>query len=459
MTLFIKHELEKKQNGNVLTLYLSQNGTEFSSELGTVQASPENFQNSIQTYITNNIPDIRVKTIKIMLGTLMVASFTMIGGKVLAAPIETAGVKVGEKDKRSSYVVQTGDTLFGIAKRFSMTVEQLKQINNLTSDVIKVGQQLIVPEAISTSTQSTPVQMQTTIYTVMAGDTLYSIAKKVNASVDQIKEINMLSTDFLKVGQKLNVPASSAASSKDDSAQTQTANYIVNAGDTLYSISKKYNVSLDLIKKDNNLTSNVITIGQILKVPSNTIPKPESNTTVDPALNQLHKLGYLAIQTSAGANNPAQTEAIKSFQEDYGLPVNGMIDPATKTEIEHAIVKKALVEDTSNYLGVPYLWSGTTTKGFDCSGFVYFMFKAHDVNIARTTSGSIYLMGKAVSKDKLQPGDLVFFDVNHTGKISHVGFYVGNNNYISATSSKGIAVNSLDSTYWSKYYVGAKRVY
>jgi cell wall-associated NlpC family hydrolase len=68
-------------------------------------------------------------------------------------------------------------------------------------------------------------------------------------------------------------------------------------------------------------------------------------------------------------------------------------------------------------------------------------------------------MGKAVSKDKLQPGDLVFFDVNHTGKISHVGFYTGNNNYISATSSKGIAVNSLDSTYWSKYYVGAKRVY
>lgn len=459
MAFFIRHELEKKQNGNVLTLYLSQNGTEFSSELGTVQPSPENFQNSIQTYITNNMSDIKVKTIKIMLGTLMVASFTMIGGKVLAAPIETSGVKAGEKDKRSSYVVQAGDTLYGIAKRFSMTVEQLKQINNLTSDVIKVGQQLIVPGSISPSTQGTPVQMQTTIYTVMAGDTLYSIAKKVNASVDQIKEINMLTTDFLKVGQKLKVPGPSSASSQDASAQTQTANYAVNAGDTLYSIAKKLNTTVNEIKQANYLTSDAITIGQILKVTSNTIPKPELNTTVEPAITQLHELGYLAIETSAGLNNTAQTEAIHSFQEDYGLPVTGLIDPATKTEIEHAIVKKALVEDTSNYLGVPYLWSGTTAKGFDCSGFVYYMFKAHGVSIARTTSGSLYLMGKAVSKDKLQPGDLVFFDVNHTGKISHVGFYTGNNNYISATSSKGIAVNSLDSTYWSKYYVGAKRVY
>jgi LysM repeat protein len=459
MAFFIRHELEKKQNGNVLTLYLSPSGTEFSSELGTVQSSPENFQNSIQTYITNNIPDIRVKTIKIMLGTLMVASFTMIGGKVLAAPIETSGVKAGEKDKRSSYVIQAGDTLYGIAKRFSMTVEQLKQINNLTSDVIKVGQQLIVPGSISTSTQGTPVQMQTTIYTVMAGDTLYSIAKKVNASVDQIKEINMLTTNFLKVGQKLKVPGPSSASSQDASAKTQTANYAVNAGDTLYSIAKKLNTTVNEIKKANNLTSDVIALGQILKVPSNTVPKPELNTTVDPTIKQLHELGYLAIQTSAGVINAAQTEAIKSFQEDYGLPATDMINPATKTEIEHAIVKKTLVEDTSNYLGVPYLWSGTTPKGFDCSGFVYYMFKAHDVNITRTTSGSLYQMGKAVSKDKLQPGDLVFFDVNHTGKISHVGFYTGNNNYISATSSKGIAVNSLDSTYWSKYYVGAKRVY
>src|SRR5690606_39972673 len=94
-----------------------------------------------------------------------------------------------------------------------------------------------------------------------------------------------------------------------------------------------------------------------------------------------------------------------------------------------------------------------------CALPISFMHARHGIDIPRNTSAGYFTMGTPVAKANLEPGDLVFFAVNNTGRISHVGFYVGNNNFISATSSKGINVVSMDNSYWSKYYVGAKRVY
>lgn len=131
--------------------------------------------------------------------------------------------------------------------------------------------------------------------------------------------------------------------------------------------------------------------------------------------------------------------------------------PAPKAEVKAAAAAVPLTEQiiqTANaYMGVPYVWGGTTPRGFDCSGFVRFVFKAKGIELPRT---SVALYSEAGTKvTDLKVGDLVFFA---SKTVNHVGIYLGNDRFISATSSRGVAVDSLSSSYWKVRYVGAKRV-
>lgn len=116
-----------------------------------------------------------------------------------------------------------------------------------------------------------------------------------------------------------------------------------------------------------------------------------------------------------------------------------------------------LINNAKEHLGVPYLFGGTSEHGFDCSGYTQFVFKQLGVDIPRTTSQQSYA-GYAVSKKDLQVGDLIFFKNTYKKGISHVGIYLGDNNFISATSSKGIDIVSLSNPYWGPKYAGARRV-
>ena len=148
------------------------------------------------------------------------------------------------------YIVQKGDTLYGIANKFNTTVDNLKSINNLTTDSLSIGQVLKLPSTTAS----------TNTYTVKSGDTLYGIANKYNTTVDTLKSLNNLTSNTLSIGQVLKLPGSSA---------TSTDTYTVKSGDTLYAIANKYNTTVDALKSLNNLTSNTLSIGQALKIPSN----------------------------------------------------------------------------------------------------------------------------------------------------------------------------------------------
>lgn len=116
-----------------------------------------------------------------------------------------------------------------------------------------------------------------------------------------------------------------------------------------------------------------------------------------------------------------------------------------------------LVHSAYQYLGIPYVFGGNTpAEGFDCSGFTKYVFSHNGINLPRLADEQ-YEVGQRVRRSELMPGDLVFFTTYEPG-VSHTGIYVGNNNFISATSSGGIRVDSLDSGYWSPRYVGATRV-
>lgn len=190
-----------------------------------------------------------------------------------------------------------------------------------------------------------------------------------------------------------------------------------------------------------------------------TLTQGMSSSDVTQLQLNLQTLGYFTYPTATGYYGTITADAVRRFQSAYTLPVTGSADSATQTAVAHAVVKKRLVADSYSYIGSPYLWGGSTPSGFDCSGFVYFMFNKFGVPAQRSTSSELFKDGFAVSRSSLQPGDLVFFSGNMDGVITHVGFYTGGGRFISATRSAGIFVQSLSTSYWSQRYMGARRVY
>ena len=148
------------------------------------------------------------------------------------------------------YVVKKGDSLWSIARANGLTVDELKSLNNLSSNVLHVGDTLLISSADSTGDDGND-----NYYVVKSGDTLWSIARKYNLSVNELKALNNLSSNVLSVGQRLIVWKESSN------------DYVVSAGDTLWAIARKFNVSVDDIKALNNLSSNNLSIGMILKIP------------------------------------------------------------------------------------------------------------------------------------------------------------------------------------------------
>ena len=117
----------------------------------------------------------------------------------------------------------------------------------------------------------------------------------------------------------------------------------------------------------------------------------------------------------------------------------------------------AIVSEAQKYIGAPYSYGGTTSSGFDCSGFTQKAFSDAGTSIPRTTGGQ-YNTGTSVDKGSLQAGDLVFFNTSGNG-VSHAGIYIGSSNFIHSSSSKGVMISSInDPYYWGSRYIGARRV-
>ena len=171
---------------------------------------------------------------------------------VVNAVIATAnGETISSEMSGNTYTVKSGDSLWSIANKYNTSVSELKSLNNLNSNNLQVGQILILPGEQSNNEDNT--------YTVKSGDSLWSIANKYNTSVSELKSLNNLSSDVLQIGQVLKLPSNNLTGNT----------YTVKFGDSLWSIANKYNTSVNELKSLNNLSSDILQIGQVLKLPSN----------------------------------------------------------------------------------------------------------------------------------------------------------------------------------------------
>lgn len=156
-----------------------------------------------------------------------------------------------EGESQEIYTVKKGDSLWKIANKYNTTVEKLKSVNNLKTNTLSVGQKLVIP-SISVSPEVSDT------YIVQKGDSLWSIANKFNMTVSELKNLNNLTNNLLSIGQVLKI--------KDSSNNGKTT-YTVQKGDSLWVIANKYGITTEELKSYNNLTSNLLSIGQVLKIP------------------------------------------------------------------------------------------------------------------------------------------------------------------------------------------------
>ncbi|MBB6447609.1 C40 family peptidase [Bacillus benzoevorans] len=386
------------------------------------------------------------------------------------------------------YQVRSGDTLSQIAKKYNTSISSLKGLNSLSSDLIFVNQKLKVSGSIGGSPQSTvspgagagaapsagtgvsntgyssnTAGTAAKTYRVVGGDTLLKIANKHGISLAELKQWNTIESHLIYPGQVINVskpvsggtaapvpagatggtvkPAPVSPNSGLNTGKPSVSNnadgskYVIKSGDTLGKISQQIGVSVAALKSLNNLSSDLIFAGQTLVV---------------------------SDASGGGSEWSSGSGAVSGNTGTSGSGVSGVTQTTAKgtsgtgASMSGQVSVNSVIAEAKKLIGIPYLYGGQTTSGFDCSGFIYYVHKMAGSTMNRQSSEGYY--NRTYYVDSPQVGDLVFFKNTYREGISHLGIYVGNNEFIHAGSS-GVMISSLGNSYWNDHFDSFKRFY
>jgi peptidoglycan DL-endopeptidase LytE len=327
----------------------------------------------------------------------------------------------------NTYTVKSGDNLSKIAKTHSTTVSKLIEINKLKSEKIYLNQKLNIPASNTYKKETVSIHSENTkTYTVVSGDSLIKIANKNHITLAELSSWNKLQGHIIYPGQKLIVskstssstivlPVQKPANNPKPAVQTPSVagSYTVKKGDSLWKIANQAGITIQSLKTVNNLKSDSISVGQTLQIPKK------------------------ASEGKTPVISPIQDSTIESGGNKASIAIS----------------------EAKKNIGVPYSWAGASPEtGFDCSGLIYYSFKKAGYQISRLSSSTYYDLGKKVTAP--QPGDLVFFNTSIPFKkiVNHMGIYLGNGEFIQASSSKGVRISSVNESYWKPRVIGYNRL-
>lgn len=281
-------------------------------------------------------------------------------------------------------------------------------------------------------------------YTVQRGDTLFSIAKRHDTTVEILMRLNGLSEATLSVGQVLRLPP-------------RVVQHTVERGDTLFSIARRYGSTVQAIQQENNLEGTTLSLGQVLRIPQVSVAPPANPSPPTPGASPASP----APPPGASANlvnssplpsptPPQQPTSPQPAPEPAPLPQPSQ--PAdTDYDPTHPLILVVL-----KYLGLPYVFGANSDRAVDCSAFVQQVYAEVGIKVPRTSREQWEAFSTV--QGAMRQGDLVFFSFGGR-QIDHVGIYLGRGVFAHANSyGSRVVIESLDSPFYKRVYRGAKRV-
>lgn len=336
-----------------------------------------------------------------------------------------------------THLVRPGETLYRIALLYQVTVDALARANGLVDPSrIRAGQLLTIPVLHRPTPDGPALEAAARTfrgYTVRRGDTLFSIARRHGTTVTMLMQVNGLQSDRIRAGQLLRVPPAAAAASGDRGRPAAAGPIVSDA---------------------------VPEIGAEVPAPRPLRVRrgPRSYLTTAAIAAQGTDLRILGRDEAwVQVRLPDGTEgwvAAPDLRVAESGEQGGRRSAAARPDASRA----DLVREAFRYLGTPYVWGGESSRGVDCSGFVYVVLSARMPQLARLRSFDYFQMGMPVDRANLQPGDLVFFTTYAPGA-SHVGLYAGGGRFLHASSgARRVLATPLDDPYYAARYVGARRL-
>lgn len=280
-------------------------------------------------------------------------------------------------------------------------------------------------------------------YKVNSGDTLWKISLANNTTVANLKKWNNLTSDNLNIGQSLYI-------SKPSTGEVNVTSHTVKSGDTLFLISKRYGISVDSLKSLNNLNSDMILVGQVLKI------KGTANAINTNEFTYIVKSGDTLYKISQSYNTTVSALKSRNGLVSDNLNVGQKLIIGQVNVVDKSILIENVINEGYKYIGTPYVWGGTSPAGFDCSGFLFYIYQEQGITIPRTVE-TLWNWEKSIPTSELKRGDIVYFETYKAGP-SHSGIYLGNGEFMHASSSAGVTVSKMNNVYYKERYLGAKRV-
>ncbi|WP_243385554.1 muramidase family protein [Bacillus kexueae] len=287
------YEVRPSDQGEyTLYVYVDSLLNEFASEWNANGEEKGSLVEAAKNIVHERFPELKVTFVKVMCSGMVVSSFSL-GSVLKSAKAMTNPTNSHVVQPQIYYEVVVGDTLWSLSSKYAVAIDDIKRANRLTSDQLAIGQRLIIPNAL---------------HVVQQGDYLSALAKKYGTTVAAIKQANQLTTDKVKIGQKLWIPKNIEVPSMPPISSNTT--YTVQSGDSLSGIAKKYGTTVTAIKGANNLSSDTIYIGQTLQIPSGEAQQAEragqaTEYIVQPgdSLSGIAKKYGTTVTAIKGANN------------------------------------------------------------------------------------------------------------------------------------------------------------